>query len=324
LSWLVVVRTKRTQLLRIGVALAMVVLTLIYVRELDWSAIGESAAGASIVWLVISAAGNVPLIWLKAQRLRLLVGRRVPTGRLMGMYVASYAADNLVMSQAGLGVRVAILVRDELALATAITSQVVEKVCEGVGLAILAAPLLAAPELDSRLRTGVQWCLALGGAGLVFLVVLTLLRDRAQEPGASPGRMQRIVRRVAEIASALREPGVALRVLGLTLAAWVVEVGIVYAALSAVHLPVTSIYMPILVLVAVNVAALVPGLPANMGAFEIACVLSLGTFGVERDAAVGFGLLYHAMHTIPVTLVGLPGFIAATRRRPVELAEPAG
>ena len=128
----------------------------------------------------------MPLIWLKARRMRVLTGDTIGTGRLMQMYVASYAADNLVMSQAGLGVRVAMLVRDGVALAVAVTVQVVEKVVEGIGLAIVALPLLASDDLDTALRTTLRLCLAIGGIGAMHDACLAAMHTTQVLKDKSP------------------------------------------------------------------------------------------------------------------------------------------
>src|SRR5215831_17940762 len=106
--------------------------------------------------------GLLPLIWLKAVRLRLLIGGRVGAGKLMGFFVASYAADNLVMSQAGLGLRVALLRREGVALASAVAVQGLEKLLEGIGMAVIALPLLATPDLAPWLASAIRWCLIIG------------------------------------------------------------------------------------------------------------------------------------------------------------------
>jgi uncharacterized membrane protein YbhN (UPF0104 family) len=284
--------------LRIAIAIAVVAVIALYVRGLDWPAIADSARAASIPLLVLSALGNVPLIWLKAQRLRVLVDGKVAMPRLMQMYVASYAADNLVMSQAGIGVRVALLAREGLTVAAAVTTQVVEKVIEGVGLAIIALPLLASDDLDFKLRTTLRICLILGAVGAVALVALA--RVRGKDTG--------VFKRIGDVSAVLRDPRNAARLIGITLAAWVVEYGMVAVALAATHVDVSPMG-PIVVLVAVNLAALIPGLPANIGPFEMACVLALGSGDATSEAALGFALLYHAIHTIPVTIAGiLPAF----------------
>jgi uncharacterized membrane protein YbhN (UPF0104 family) len=279
-------------LLRLVIAAAIVGLVVVYAREIDWAMIGRAIAAASIPLLVLSALGNLPLVWLKAARMKLLVDGQVGTVRLMGMYVASYAADNMVMSQAGIALRVALLRRDGVPVATGIAVQALEKLLEGIGLALLAVPLLATVELDARLATTLQRALIIGAAAfaLVALVVLANRRDL------------KIFRRIADTARQLRDWRA---LLGLTMAAWVVEIAIVWVTFWAMHVPVTSLAMPTLVLVAVSLAALIPGLPGNMGSFEIAGVLALHTFGIGDETALSFVLVYHALHTIPVTVIGV-------------------
>jgi uncharacterized membrane protein YbhN (UPF0104 family) len=297
------VRPTVYRVLRVAIALVMLGLIALWVRVVDWAAIWRTIDDASFALLALSALGNVPLIACKALRLRLLIGERVAAPRLMGFYVASYAADNLVMSQAGLGVRVVSLYREGVPMATAVTSQAVEKVFEGIGLAILTVPLLATQDLEPGLATSLRWCAIVGGIAIALLLVVTIVwREKL-----------RLVRRLSEILALLRDPWLAGRLLVLTMAAWAVEVVIVMTTLWALHIEVPFVVGPTLVLLAVNLAALVPGLPANVGPFEGACVLVLGTFGIDRDTALGFGIVYHALHTIPVTLVGIPGFFRATR-----------
>jgi len=281
----------------------MLALVVLYARGVDWGAIRDRTADASVTLLVLSALGNVPLIWLKAQRLRLLIGSRVEAPRLMSFYIASYAADNLVMSQAGLGVRVAMLRKDGVPLASAVTSQAVEKVLEGVALAILAVPVLATLELEPKLEASLRW-FAIGG-GIVVAVALVAAIVWRRKLG--------VVQRLADVLAMLRDPMLAGKLVALSLAAWIAEVAIVLCTLWALHVHIPEVVGPMLVLLAVNLAALVPGLPANVGPFEAACVLALGSFGVDADRALGFALVYHALHTIPVTLVGLPLLHRATR-----------
>jgi uncharacterized membrane protein YbhN (UPF0104 family) len=280
----------------------------LWVRDVDWNAIGRTAGDASFSLLAVSALGNLPLIGYKALRLRLLIGQRIGARRLMGLYVASYAADNLVMSQAGLGLRVASMYREGVPLATAVTSQATEKLLEGIGLAILTVPLLATQELEPGLAATLRWCAIAGGVAVGVLVVV----------GVVWRHKLRLLRRLSEILAILRDPMLAARLLVLTMAAWAVEVAIVMTTLWALHIDVPMVVGPTLVLLVVNLAALVPGLPGNFGPFETACVLALGSFGIDRDTALGFGIVYHALHTIPVTLVGIPGFFRATRLPQVE------
>jgi uncharacterized membrane protein YbhN (UPF0104 family) len=301
---------------RFAVIGGIILLVALYVRGMDWAAIADSTRDANIGLLVLAVVINIPLIWFKALRLRLLINNRVGAGRLMGFFVASYAADNLVMSQAGLGLRVALLKREGISIATAVAVQGLEKLLEGAGLAIVALPLLGADNLAPDLATAIRWCLIVGGAAAVLLVVLVALS----------GREISFLKKLAESLQPLREGSLAAKVGVLTLAAWACEVAMLVVTLAGLHLP-ADLTTSLVVLVAVNVAALVPGLPANVGSFEMAAVVALGTFGVAKEPALGFALLFHASHTIPVTLVGLVGFqraLKAGKTAPAAKAGPVG
>ena len=95
--------------------------------------------------------------------------------------------------------------------------------------------------------------------------------------------------------------------LALSVAHWLVELAMLWATFAAFGLDVPFATASVLVIGAVSLAALLPGLPANLGPFEMACVLALATFGVGQEVATGFAIVYHVLHTIPVTVAGLPG-----------------
>jgi uncharacterized membrane protein YbhN (UPF0104 family) len=69
-----------------------------------------------------------------------------------------------------------------------------------------------------------------------------------------------------------------------------------------------------LVVLSANVSLLMPGLPANLGTFEAAVLVALRSGGVEPATALGYALVYHALRTVPVTLLGLGGLLAWRRR----------
>ena len=279
--------------LRIALVGAIVALAFRYARGLDAHAIGAALANANPWLLLLSALGNFPLVATKARRMRTLLGTPVPTPRLMALYVTSYAADNLVMSQAGLGLRVAFFKLNGVALATAASSQAIEKALEAIGLGLVAGPALWLPGQLGWLRGPVTWVTLGAALGLAIFVI------------ALPRIGNRFVQRLAGGAAALRRPGPALEITALTFAGWIIEALMVMAVLRAMHLDLPLLHATALILLAVNMAALVPGLPANVGTFEVSCSLALGAVGVPPAAALSFALVYHALHTVPVTIVGI-------------------
>jgi uncharacterized membrane protein YbhN (UPF0104 family) len=257
-----------------------------FARGLDGRAIVSALAGASVPLLVLSALGNAPLVWTKARRMRALLDGQISTPRLMALYFTSYAADNLLMSQAGLGIRVAWLRVAGVPLATAASAQAVEKILEALGLVLLAGPFLWLSDGLGHLRRVVLWVTLAAVASLVIAVV-ALPRHRA----------------LKDLGSALRRSALTLTLL--TAAAWVLEALMVIAVLAAMHLDLPWLPSSALVLLAVNLAALIPGLPGNLGTFEVSCSLALGAVGLDPTRALSFALVYHALHTVPVTVAGV-------------------
>jgi uncharacterized membrane protein YbhN (UPF0104 family) len=290
-------------MVRLALVGAIVALGVRYARGIDLHAIGAAVAGANPWLLLLSGLGNAPLVWTKARRMRTLLSpdltseirqrTRLRSLRLMALYVTSYAADNLVMSQAGLGLRVAFFRLNGVPLATAASAQAIEKALEAIGLGLVAGPFLWLPGKLGWLRGPVLWVTAAAVFGLVFVLV------------ALPRIGNRVVQNLALGAAALRRPALALELIGLTLLGWVIEALMVIAVLAGMHVEAHLFSAAALVLLAVNMAALVPGLPANVGTFEVSCTLALGAVGVAPATALSFALVYHALHTVPVTLVGL-------------------
>ena len=63
-------------------------------------------------------------------------------------------------------------------------------------------------------------------------------------------------------------------------------------------------------LFAVNVTAVLPATPSNVGLFQIAVVTVLtGAYGVPAAAALGYGIILQAVEVATAVLFGLPALI---------------
>ena len=319
-------------IVRLLVWSAMAALAWRYLRGENWQPVLDEARRANAWLLVVAVLGNVALVLTKARRAHLLLApvapspSSVPTRRLAGYFLASYAADNLIMSQAGPAVRVALVRRDGVPLAAAIACEGLQKVLEAAGLVpvLLVAALAPLPvglsrPLHQSLMVAVACVLLVAGA-------LLLRRPAGASSTQTSSRARRRLRlwltQMHDAALALRRLGSGLEVVALTLGCWAIEVLIVLLTLWAVHLP-AQLPIAALVVVAVSVAALIPGLPANVGPFEAAAVIALGAIGVDPARSLGFAVLFHAIHTVPVTVAGVPGF-RRVGRAAVAVAGPGG
>jgi hypothetical protein len=92
-----------------------------------------------------------------------------------------------------------------------------------------------------------------------------------------------------------------------TVLIWVLAITTNYLTLLAfdIHLP---LIVSVLILVALQAGISIPSIPGRIGLFEYICVLALMVFGIDREVALSFGLLLHAIVLVPTTLAGMISF----------------
>ena len=98
-------------------------------------------------------------------------------------------------------------------------------------------------------------------------------------------------------------------------AAWALQVLSVYFVLRALDLQRTAgLAGAAAVLVAVNVTAVVPVTPSNVGVFQAACVAVLASFGVSGGHALAYGIVLQAVEVLTAVGLGLPALAARACR----------
>jgi len=142
----------------------------------------------------------------------------------------------------------------------------------------------------------------------VVALLWTSRRDSpAPEAGVPPpggSALGRFLRQLRVSLRLLHAPGIWLRSLAWSCVSDVVDIAMIGLCLVAVgiHAPVGAWC---LVLLAVNLAVVVPSTPGQFGVLEAAAVLVLGALGAGVNEALAFALLYHAAHALPVAALGL-------------------
>jgi phosphatidylinositol alpha-mannosyltransferase len=177
-------------------------------------------------------------------------------------------------------------------------------------VALGAAVITSTGALSAPVGALLALCAPLALVGLM-LVAPGALR-RASRHG--PPRVQRALARAAlELERArgglrvfrhLRQ-GVAATLA--QLAAWALQVLSAYFVLVALDLQRTAgLAGAAAVLVAVNVTAVVPVTPSNVGVFQAACVAVLASFGVSGGHALAYGIVLQAVEVLTAVGLGLP------------------
>jgi uncharacterized protein (TIRG00374 family) len=69
-----------------------------------------------------------------------------------------------------------------------------------------------------------------------------------------------------------------------------------------IHLPLTA---ALVVLVALQIGIIAPGVPGRIGVFQYLCILALALFQVDNATGLSYGILLQAIILVPTTLISL-------------------
>jgi phosphatidylinositol alpha-mannosyltransferase len=185
-----------------------------------------------------------------------------------------------------------------------------------VALVILGAVMFSTVGLFSG-REGALVLYALAPVALLIIVVLApMVLRRGNRSGGS-----RVHDAIAKTRAALKRVRSGLRVFvkpklaavasGGQLAAWAVQWLACYVLLVALGLDhLAGLGAAAAVLFAVNVTAVIPATPSNVGVFQAACVAVLtGAYSVSSVDALGYGIILQAVEVATAVIMGMPALV---------------
>ena len=153
-------------------------------------------------------------------------------------------------------------------------------------------------------------------APLLLLVAVILAPTLVRQNGS--GRVARVVRAVrsalVQVRSGLRifrDPRRGPIAVGAQLSAWVLQLAACYVLFEALAMNVEAqLGAAAAVLFAVNVTAVVPATPSNVGVFQLATISVLTTgFGVGAADALAYGVVLQAVEVATAVILGLPALV---------------
>jgi uncharacterized membrane protein YbhN (UPF0104 family) len=275
-------------------------------RHLNWGEVWGTIRRARLELLGVVVALNGLMMMIRTARLQLLLApAQASWGDLFLAVLTSSALNNVLPLRAGDLARLYMLESCAgITKSTATAIAVVEKLLE---VAVLAALGLGAASLapEQSWARGVG-AVALGVAvgALVILRVVSARRDTEGRNPADFGALQKLVSRIAPGIAVLRSSEATAEVLGASLAAWTCEIVMIMLCARAVGLAVGPV-LAVVILLGINLAMMVPALPAAAGTFESAAAVVLVLAKVGKPTAVAFAVLYHLVQVVPVTAAGL-------------------
>jgi len=307
-------RSFRTALIITGLVIS-VLFAYFAVRGVNWSLFWKTLSGSTLWWLAPALAVLAGGIFLRAIRWRLLFApeTRPPLGATTRALLVGTFLNIVLPARPGEVLRVFYL-HDEAGTSRAegLGTALTERIYDVFGLLVL---LFASPWLPDVTWLRRAAALAIVAALLLAAVVgaLVVWEERPQEkpkrpfsraPRVSQNRLDAVATNLVAGLVALRRPRSALPALGLTFAAILVIALSFWLVTFALHLGV-PFGAALLVMVATNLAMILPSSPAAVGVFEAATIVALRPYGVDASRALSYAVVLHALTIVPFVLVGL-------------------
>lgn len=293
----------------LGWAIAVICLILA-LRNVDlqrvWQTVTRVNPGSLLAISVISLATYVAT----ARRWQLLFpnAEAPELGSLFKALMIAQLINTGLPGRLGLLSRVYIVSRSGVASAFfVLCTLVIEKLLEGVSLVPFAAVvllLLALPEWVShsvRLASSVAFVASLS-------VVCFIVAGRLTLNSGLSGRLERF-----EVFRRLRQSFTTVQVAlnpeywpflwGWSLLIWFATTGMNYLMLLALNIQVPLI-AAVALLVVLQFGGRIPAPVAGIGVFHYLAIVTLSLFAVDKEAALSFGVLMHAITYLPPSLLG--------------------
>lgn len=313
-------RVRTLAVVGAGVALLAVVL-----RSAELDRVVDGLASARHDLIAVALVATLSTYVVRAIRWRYLLA---PIGRVgfvaaLRATVMGFAATSLLPGRVGEILRPYVLARhEELSVSAALATVVLERLLDlavilamfGVSVVVFEPGFAAG---NRGLLEGVRFGAAAAAAGAGATLVL------AFAAAGNPARMERLVDRLTRVLprrpsavvrrvsrrfvdglAVMRRPGLLLWATAWSVALWALIAGGLWLVSLAfgIEMPLAGAGT-LLVLVAAGVA--VPT-PAGIGGYHAAYqVGATGLYAAAPEAAVGAGLVAHAMSFLPVTVAGL-------------------
>jgi hypothetical protein len=326
-------RTARVLLVVLGFAVSAL-FTWLAVRNVELDEARQALEESNYLWLLPSLAALALAVFLRAFRWRLLFppGSRPATRHVLGATLVGYLFNNILPLRAGEAARILVLHQRAgtsrfATLATALTERMYDLLSLLVVL-FAATPFL--PEVTWLRRAAILAAVlvVLAGAAVAVLAVWGdrpfrfLLRPLARLPHVSPERAERAALNLVHGMGGFRDARLALPAAAVTVTSWLALALSSWALVEGFDLP-GGFGAALLVVIATNLAMVLPSSPSAIGVFEAATIVALGAFGVSESEALSYAVVLHVVNFLPYLAAGYVALhlhARALRARDVEAA----
>lgn len=305
----------RSALVWVGVAVT-IAFTYLAVRDAHLGDVWEALRASQKAWLLPAFAALVAAVVLRALRWWSLYRpeTRPPLREVARALLVGYFFNNVLSLRAGEAARILLLNRRTgVSRAEATATVVVERAFDVIALLLILfaiSPWL--PEV-TWLQTAAFLLVVLGGLliGSALLlarhgtrVLRILLYPLSWIPALSAERFEAGLRSLVHGFAGLHSLRVAIEGFCWTLLSWLSVALSFWLVLLGFDFGLSPV-AGLLVVIAINLALVLPSSPAAVGVFEWATVVALDAYGIPDSEALSYALVAHALNFVPFVVAGV-------------------
>jgi phosphatidylinositol alpha-mannosyltransferase len=321
-------RSRGPALRRVGVVLVVLVLAGLVafaLSRLELQRVGHALVTASPGWIVLAlvlmslAMLMRSISWHETLRAA-LPDTPVPWGAVVRATMIGVMGSAIVPGRLGEAARVLVLSRrldgrtSRLlpVVAGTVFSQTLFNL---IALAILLVVTITSVPLPSG--HGATIAIALAVPLLVCALIIAGPRLLALGRGSRSARIARAANAIGGLLALARRglvvfarPRYGATAIAFQLLAWALQWLACYTVILALGLQSKAgIAAAAAILLAVNLSAVLPATPSNVGVFQAACLVVLAAYGVGAGPALAYGIILQAVEVVTALILGVPALL---------------
>lgn len=299
----------------VGLAVSAI-FTYLAVRSVDFDVFWAGIKESDWRWLMAAVVVLAAALVLRAIRWRLMfrTETRPPLQAALNASLIGYLFNNILPARAGEAARVVVLHQETGASrAEAAATTIGERVYDVVVLLLLlfvASPFL--PDVG-WLRRAAFVSLVLAVLLVGSIVVMKKYRERPAQvalrplallPRLSVERTDQAGTNLFRGMGAFLDSRLAVTALVLTVLSWLIAAASFWLALRGFS-PHATFGAGLLVVIATNLALVIPSSPAAIGVFEASTLAALSVYGFDESTALAYAVVVHGLNFLIYVAVGL-------------------
>jgi glycosyltransferase 2 family protein len=288
----------RSRWVRIGLVVAALAgaAAAVYWGGPDWSQVGEAFRAVEWEWLAAAVGLNLVSVVARAFAWATVIDEAVPPPHPRFVHVFSAFSIGLLANatmpgRVGELARVAVLTRHMPGLrgawATLVGTVFAHRAFDVIPAALLVVWVLLAAEIPHWAVTSLAILFSIGGALLILALISARHHDRTHLDSADAAR--RLVTMARHGLGVMHRPAAAVAAIVFQLIGWLCQLFAVWLAMKAFSIDV-GLAAAGLVLVLMNMAAIIPLWPGNVGLLQVAIATPLVGYGIPYAQGFAFGL----------------------------------